>query len=360
MSTPSPELRPSQVTLKTVLTISCGVLLVAATVAALARARVAVALAGAALMIAITLEHAVRILQRRGFKRALAVVTVVLGGLAVLVGLGFTVVPPAILQGQELVHNAPRFVRSVRESRVFRSVDARFHVATRLQNVERQLPETLAGNASPILNALGGVLRLVGAAITIAVLAIFMLIFGNPLIEAGLAEARPELRPIYSHVLEKIYQSTGGYLGGVLVICLINATATTSFLAIDRVPFFLPLGLLSGLSSMVPYAGPFVTGTTITLIAFFTGGVWHGIASVIYFIVYGQVEGNVLGPLIFRRAVHVNPLIVTLSILFFGEIAGITGAIVAVPVAATLQIVVRELLRIRRERLATAPTAASR
>jgi len=70
--------------------------------------------------------------------------------------------------------------------------------------------------------------------------------------------------------------------------------------------------------------------------------------------VYGEVEGNVLGPLIFRRTVDVNPLIVTLSILFFGEIAGIAGAVLAVPVVATLQIVVREVLRSRREQLGLA------
>ena len=66
---------------------------------------------------------------------------------------------------------------------------------------------------------------------------------------------------------------------------------------------------------------------------------------------YGQLEGNVLGPLIFRRTVHVNPLVVTLSILFLGEIAGIIGAIVAVPAVATLQVILRELLRLRRQQL---------
>ena len=76
---------------------------------------------------------------------------------------------------------------------------------------------------------------------------------------------------------------------------------------------------------MVPYAGPFVAGTFISLIALVTRGTWHGVAAAIYFITYGQIEGNILGPLIFRRTVHVNPLVVTLSMLFFGEIAGDHG-----------------------------------
>ena len=347
----SPEIRPPQVTFKTVFTIAFGVLIVVAGVAALAHALVALTLIGTAAMIAISLEHAVRMLQRRGLNRSLSITAVMLAGFAVAVGFGFTLIPPAVKQGQELVHNAPRLVRSTRESRAFRSLDARFHIAERVQTLEQELPERIQRSATPILNAVGGALSAVGAVITIVFLVVFMLIFGGRLIDTALAEARPERRPIYGAVLTKVYQSTGGYLAGLALICLVNATLTTIFLAINGVPFFLPLGILSGLSSMVPYAGPFVAGTVISLIALFTAGTWHGIAGGIYFIVYGQIEGNILGPLIFRRTVHVNPLIVTLSILFLGEIAGIVGAIIAVPAVATLQVVLRELLRLRRQQL---------
>ena len=245
MSSASPELQPSQVTLKTVFTVALGVLLVAAVVAMLARSLVAVGLAGAALLIAITLEHPVRMLQRRGFKRSLAILTVMLSGLAIAVGFGFLLVPPAVRQGQQLVHNAPGFIETVRESKVFRAIDARLHVALRLQDLERQLPEEIEGAAAPILSAVGGILKVVGAVVTIVVLVVFMLVFGNPLIDAALAEARPERRSLYSSMLGKIYQSTGGYLAGLLLICLINASLTIGFLAINHVPFFLPLGILS-------------------------------------------------------------------------------------------------------------------
>jgi predicted PurR-regulated permease PerM len=180
---------------------------------------------------------------------------------------------------------------------------------------------------------------------------VFMLIFGGRLIRAALEETRPESRNMVGDVLEKIYQSIGGYLGGLTLICTFNATLTTAFLAINQVPFFLPLGILSGLSSMIPYAGPFVTGTIITLLALITGSGWHALACLIYFVAYGQVEGNVLAPLVFRRTVHVNPLVVILSVLFLGEMAGIIGAIIAVPVVAALQVIVRELLRVRRQQL---------
>jgi len=345
------EVRPSQVTLKTVFTVAFGVLIVVAIVEAVTNATLAVALTGAALLLAVALEHPVRMLERRGIKRPLAIAIVAFAGLALAVGFGFTLIPPAIEQGKALVHDAPQFVRSARGSALFRTLDSRFHLGDYLTEAERRLPDLLGGAATPILNALGDLLSGIAAAVTIAFLVIFMLIFGGRLITAAVAEARPERRAMYQDVLAKIYQSIGGYLGGLALICTINATLATSFLAIDRVPFFLPLGIVAGLSSMIPYAGPFVAGTGISLIALFTQGIGHGVASAIYFILYGVLEGNVLAPLIFRRTVNVNPLVVTLSILFLGEIAGIMGAIIAVPVVAALQIVLREVLRIRRERL---------
>jgi len=78
-----------------------------------------------------------------------------------------------------------------------------------------------------------------------------MLIFGGRVIRAALVEARPERRQVYESVLHKIYRSIGGYLSGLTLICTINATLTTTFLAINRVPFFLPLGILSGASSTI-------------------------------------------------------------------------------------------------------------
>jgi putative heme transporter len=345
------EVRPSQVTLKTVFTVAFGVLLVVAIVQAVTNATLAVALTGAALLLAVALEHPVRMLERRGIKRSLAIAIVTFAGLGLIVGFGFTLIPPAIDQGKALIHDAPGFVRSARGSALFRTLDARFHLGDYLVEAERRLPEMLGGAATPILNALGNLLSAIAAAVTISFLVVFMLIFGGRLIDAAVAEARPERRAMYQDVLAKIYQSIGGYLGGLALICTINATLTTGFLAIDNVPFFLPLGIVAGLSSMIPYAGPIVAGTGISLIALLTQGIGHGIASGIYFMIYGLLEGNVLAPLIFRRTVNVNPLVVTLSILFLGEIAGIMGAIIAVPVVATLQIVLREVLRIRREKL---------
>jgi len=344
--------RRTQVNLRTILAFGVGVLGILAVIAAVLRSTTAISLSVAALLFSLALDHAVQLLVRRGFRRSLAMVVVLVLVVAFVVGIAFMLIPPAVAQGKAFVGQFPELVRNIRRSSFFQRIDGHLNLSERLQDLESGAGDVLSGAAKPVLSALGGLLSLVGAIVTIFFLAVFMLIFGGRVIRALMDELVVERREVYEAVIEKIYNSIGGYLGGLSLICAINATLTTTFLAIDRVPFFLPLGVISGMSSMVPYAGPLVSGLGISLLALATGGIWHGLACGIYFVVYGQLEGNVLGPLIFRRTIRVNPLVVTLSILFLGEIAGIAGAIVAVPAVAAVQIIVREVLAFRRQRLA--------
>jgi predicted PurR-regulated permease PerM len=240
-------------------------------------------------------------------------------------------------------------------SRLFRILTERLHSLGMPRTLEAGTAPLAAAKATLpelVVLAIGGVVGLVGGAITVFFLVGFMLAFGGDLLKRLLDLAKPEHRLRYVRVLRNVYRATGGYLSGLTLICTINATLTTAVLALVGVPYFLPLGILSGFSSMVPYAGPVVAGAFITLLTWATGGMWLALAVLAYFVLYGQLEGNVLAPLIFRRTVHVNPLIILLAVLFCAELAGIVGAVVAVPVAATLQIIIREILLFRQERRA--------
>src|SRR5262249_56630084 len=115
-------------------------------------------------------------------------------------------------------------------------------------------------------------------------------------------------------------------------------------------PFFLPLGIMSGLMSLIPYLGTALMAVFTSVISLATGGPWHAVMTAAYFILYGQFEGQVLSPIMYRRTVKVNPLIVLLSALFFVELAGIPGAIVAVPAAAAGAVLLREIFLMRPER----------
>jgi predicted PurR-regulated permease PerM len=343
----SPEPRPSrsQVSLTTVFTVCFGVVTVAALVLFLLKTKLALTLALGSAMVAIAMDHAVEALARRGLRRSWAILVVMGAATAILVGLGLLLVPPIVTQGTALAAELPALWQRLHHTPWFERLDARL----RLQEQLRESGVAAIGAVNPLLSAIGGVVTALGGMLAFLFLAIFMLVFGRELVAAALAQLKASSRERYQRMAAKIYRSVGGYLGGLLGICAINAALTTVFLLIIRMPFFLPLGILSGTSSLIPYAGPLVVGATITLFTLFTRGGWSALAAAVYFVVYGQLEGNILAPFIYRRTAHVNPLVTLLAILFLAEFMGVAGAVVAVPVAAAAQIVMAEVVALRRE-----------
>jgi predicted PurR-regulated permease PerM len=304
-----------------------------------------------AAFLAAALNHGVEWLQQHRFSRTAAITCVMAAQTGIVIGIILLLVPPVARQVQGLIQRGPQLLVNVRESSIYRTLDEEFHLTEQIQRSESEVPKALQRSIDPAVKAVSGVFSVVAGLITLFFLTVFMLIFGGRLVEAALYEALPASRVRYRRVLDKIYHSIGGYLGGILFICLVNATLTTSILAVLRVPFFLPLGILSGSASLVPYAGPVVIGTSVTLFSLATVGPLKAGIVAIFYVLYGQLEGNVLGPLVFRRTVNVNPLVSIVSLVLFGELAGVPGAIAAVPLAAMGQVVLRELLVLRRERL---------
>ena len=354
----------SQVTVKTVATITAVVLGIAALAYLLVHSLVAITLTVAAALLAVALNRAVELLQRRGVGRNLSILLVMLALFAVIAGIFWLIVPAAAAQVQQLVEHAPEYRQKLLDSRAFAWVQAHVDVNQKIDQLKQQGGVQDVGQAA--LTALGGVAAALLAVVTVIFLVIFMLAFGGRLVRGVLAESLPAHRERYERVMGKIYHSVGGYLSGLGLIAILNGTLMTIFLAIIRVPFFLPLGLLSGLGSLIPLLGASVSGVLITLIALASKGPVAAIAVAIYVIVYQQFENHAVAPLIYKRTVQVNPLVTLLGIIFFTELAGLVGSFLAVPIIAAAQIVVRELLLLRRERLnlplqgEVAPRPASR
>lgn len=351
--------RKSQVTPRTVFTVGFSVLAVVVLAVLVVKTRVALTLTGIAVLLAMALEHGVSRLERAGLRRWQAIAVVLTALLVLVTALGLLVIPAAFSQGEALLNQFPSLMKQVRSLRLFRLLTS--HLASLSQLFGQRPVEVAPAEAigqiavPPLLHAIGGVVSLLAGSITVFFLVLFMLVFGGGLLQRALEQVPAAHRQRYERVMRKVYHATGGYLSGLTLICSINATLTTTMLALMGMPFFLPLGIASGFSSMVPYVGPIVAGAFITLLTWATGGGIKALAVMAYFIVYGQIEGNVLAPLVFRRTVHVNPLLILLAVLFCAELAGVIGAVVAVPVVATLQIIVRELLLLRQERSVAPP-----
>jgi predicted PurR-regulated permease PerM len=352
--------RRSQVTPRTVFTVGFSALAVVVLAVLVVKTRVALTLTGIAMLLAVALEHGVSRLERVGLRRWQGIAVVLTAMLLLVTALGLLVIPAAFAQAEALLTQFPHLMKQVRSMQLFRLLTTHLSTLTQLFGQKPEAPPPLGGLGQlpvpPLLQAIGGVVSLAAGALTVFFLVMFMLAFGGGLLRRMLDLVPTEHRERYERVMRKIYNATGGYLSGLTFICTVNATLTTTVLALMGMPFFLPLGIASGFSSMVPYVGPVVAGGFITLLTWATGGSIKALAVLVYFIIYGQIEGNVLAPLVFRRTVHVNPLLILLAVLFCAELAGVVGAMVAVPVVATAQIILRELLQLRQERAMAPPT----
>lgn len=339
----------SAVSMRTVLTICAAVAAVAAVVYVLRSCPFAVTTTLISLVAAAAANHLVARLQRLKMPRWCAILLVALGLGGAVTGLFFFLEPIIAAQTRNLGEALPKAMRALLGSSWVR------RIFPHANNADAQIAQLIAGVASPALAAVGTVLSFAATVVTTLILTVFMLAFGPSLLRAFLGWFRPDRRSALGSALAQIYAGIGGYLAGLSLVCGINATITTTFLALFAPGFFVPLGLLSGLSSLVPYAGPLVTGTFISLIAGATLGLGRGLIIAAYFLAYGQLEGHVLAPLILRHTVHVNPLVMLVAILFLAEFAGVVGAILAVPVVIATQIITRMRHELWPAPLATPP-----
>ena len=144
-----------------------------------------------------------------------------------------------------------------------------------------------------------------------------------------------------------IYKTVGGYVTGNILISLSAGGSITVVLLVMGVPYAVALGLLVAFLDLIPLAGATVAGVVVAIVAFLHS-VPAGIVVVLFVIVYQQLENHFLQPVIYGRTVQLSPLVVLISVLIGAELAGILGALAVIPVAGTLQVIVRDQLAARR------------
>jgi predicted PurR-regulated permease PerM len=141
----------------------------------------------------------------------------------------------------------------------------------------------------------------------------------------------------------------GGYVTGNLLISVIAGVSTTIVLLILDVPYAVALGLLVAILDLIPLAGATLAAIIVTTVAFLTS-IPAGIIVLAFMIVYQQIENHLLQPLVYSRTVQLSPLAILISVLIGAKIAGILGALAAIPVAGAIQVLLLAWLRARRER----------
>jgi len=300
--------------------------------------------------LAVALNPAVGALQRRGIHRrgaAAAVVYVLM--LAIIAGLGALLIPTLVNQVNDLVDAAPGYVQDLTHGRgPLGFLETKYHVVERVQDaVKGNGSGRLAGGATAALDVTRSVITFVAGVVTIAFMTFFMLLEGEAWKDRFVALLPAKAQPRAQHMASEIARTIGGYVSGNLFISVIAGFSVTIVLLVAGVPFALALGLLVAILDLIPLAGATLGAIIVTLVAL-THSLTAALVVLGFFIVYQQLENHLLQPIVYGRTVQLSPLAILVSVLVGAEVAGVIGALGAIPVAGTIQIVISDWLQHRR------------
>jgi predicted PurR-regulated permease PerM len=311
-----------------------------------------------AIFLAVALGPAVDAFNRRGVPRGLSVLLVyVLIGLAI-VGVGLLVVPPVVTQVKGLSQDIPGYVQDLRGNKTFRKYDDRYDISKKINEQAAKLPSRLGDAAGALEAVTVGVFGALVKLVTVLTMTFFLLLDGQRMF-AWLVRLRgPTKQERYVSVAQDIYRSTAGYVAGNLVISVVAGVTAYITMLVLGVPFAVPLAVLMAFLDLIPLVGATIGGVAIGIVTAFNDFPTDTIVWAIVFVVYQQVENNVLQPLVYRRTVDVAPLLVIVAILIGASLLGVLGALVAIPVAATIQIIIKDVLEARTAAIAQVTSVA--
>jgi predicted PurR-regulated permease PerM len=310
-----------------------------------------------AVFFALALNPAVDWFQAHGIRRrGLAVFVTFAVTLFVLVGIGALFIPTLVNQVNDFVNAVPGYVEDLTKGRGrLGFLETRYHIVERVkEQIQSGGAERVLGLSGTAISITKSVVTIVIATITITVMTIFMLLEGPAWIDRFFSLLSPESEARWRAVGRDVYRAVGGYVSGNLLISLIAGVSATIVLSIVGVPFAVALGVLVALFDLIPLAGATIAAIIVTTVAFLHT-VPAGIVVLVFFVVYQQIENHLLQPIIYGRTVALSPLVVLIAVLVGASLAGVLGALGAIPVAGTIQVVIRDTLAYRRERIVPAP-----
>jgi predicted PurR-regulated permease PerM len=309
------------------------------------------------LFLALALNPAVEWLQRRGVRsRGLAAGITFLVALAVVGGLLALFIPTLIDQVDNFANKVPDYIHDLTKGRGrLGFLETRYHLVERVKHaVKGGGVGKFAVGAGAAVTITKSVLTAVAATLTIVFMTFFMLLEGPEWMNRIYGVLPEEQQPRWRRVGHDVYRTVGGYVTGNLLISLIAGVASGIVLWIVGVPYVVALGLVVALLDLIPLAGATIAAVLVVLVAIAASGATAAIVVAIFFVAYQQLENHLIQPLVYGRTVQLSPLAVLVSVLIGAQIAGVLGALAAIPIAGTLQVLLVDWRQNRRARVVAA------
>ena len=300
----------------------------------------ALVIIGLALFIAIGLNPIVEFLQSWSLPRGVAVAIVTFGFLLVVVAFIAVVVPPIAHEVNVLTTNYPHYKANLIAGRGWAGRwTHKLHLTGYLDG-KTKLKLPVAGG---ILGA-GKVLLSVGVATaSVVALTIYFLIALPGVKRLWLSLIARSRRERVSLLTDEVFDRVGGFMLGNLLTSLVSAVGTYIWLVAFGVPYALLLALVVGVFDLIPMVGSTIAGIIVSLVAL-SKGLPVGIATACFYIAYRFLEDYLLNPRVMKHTVRVTPGLTIIATLIGGSLLGIIGALIAVPIAATIQLLLQEVV----------------
>ena len=299
----------------------------------------------AALFIALGLDPLVRRVESWGAPRWVGVLTAALGLAAVAGAFVALLVPTVIEQSTQLVQDLPAIIDGVMTAEWFVQLDEEFH----LQEAVRAQTERLAADGVAVTDLFGGLLgfgqTVLNAVFSVLVVVVLTLYFLSslPHMKYWAYRLAPcSRRPRIEALSEHITSSVGHYVMGQSFVAALNGAVAFTALAIAGAPFAVLLAAIAAFMAFIPLVGAAIGGTLLTLVSLLTSWQTAAVFAAIYF-VYLQIEAYVISPRVMARAVSVPAAVAVIAVIAGGALLGVLGALMAIPLAAALLLLVREV-----------------
>jgi predicted PurR-regulated permease PerM len=312
-----------------------------------------------ALFLAAVLNPAVNWLQRRHrlIKRPLAIALTYLGVLVVLlfvVGIFLPLLVDQINGLTKFVNTAAQapegpteYIRGLAKDNGLGGLVQRIDVE--LADLRKQLGEVVGNLFSATGQIAVSAAGFLAALATVLTLTFFLILGSERYVSAGVGLFAERHQPLVRRILGQAAGAVSGYVSGNLAISLICGVTTFVVLLLLGMPYAAPLALLVAVLDLIPLVGATLGGALLVIVGLFVEP-WKAAVLLIFVLVYQQVESNFLQPLVYSQAVQLNGLVILIALLVGGQLLGIPGALLAIPVAEIIRILVTEILAYRRSR----------
>jgi predicted PurR-regulated permease PerM len=343
---------PRSVVRFVLIVIACGIALYLAW-----RVRGVIRLVGISVFFALTLMPIVdAVCDKTRAPRALVILAVYVLLIAAVALVGYVVAPSLVKEVQQLSHNAPRYAAELRHNATFRHYDDHYHISTKLVHDARGLPHLLGHLVGPLKDVTVQAFSFIGELITVLAIAFLLVLRGREYVNMGLSlTGAREQR--YRRLIIDINKAVAGYMLGNVIISVLATVATWIVLSILGVPYALSLGFVVGFFDLIPLVGATLGAIVVAFATLTVGFPTATIVWIAFIIVWQRFEDYVVQPLVYGRALRVNPIVTIVSVLAGASLLGILGALLAIPTAAAIQIVLRDWWG-HRKRNTPSPTTA--